>query len=51
MPRPELAAPPDTAASFGNHDFPALAGGCAGPDRAVSAGEVEGLWPWLWLVL
>src|SRR5947209_8867675 len=35
------------AASFGNHDFPLWQ--VASPDRAVFAGEVEGLW--LWVVL
>ena len=39
--------PAVAAASFGNHDFPLWQ--VASPDRAVFAGEVEGLW--LWVVL
>jgi hypothetical protein len=41
------SAPAVAAASFGNHDFPLWQ--VASPDRAVFAGEVEGLW--LWVVL
>ena len=41
------SSPAVAAASFGNHDFPLWQ--VASPDRAVFAGEVEGLW--LWVVL
>jgi len=41
------SVPAVAAASFGNHDFPLWQ--VASPDRAVFAGEVEGLW--LWVVL
>ncbi len=41
------SAPAVGAASFGHHDFPLWQ--VASPDRAVFAGEAEGLW--LWVVL